>query len=174
MPERFTTPWSTTGRLTYPVRIDDSAGDQNRNVHRRTHLFEQFQCRSRAPDMPAGLHSLRNHTVRARGSRRSRFLDRPALVNPGGRGKPARNTPERHDHIGGGGRGHIAGTHERQQQVHRDRASGESPGGGHFGGDRSARAGNRSETTLLRHCRRQFVTRNGAHTGLHDRHIQAA
>jgi hypothetical protein len=122
----------------------------------------------------AGLDPLGDHSIRARLGCGLRLVDRPALVDPGGSGEPARGAPKRHDHVGGSCRLHIAGPNERQQQIDRNRPWSQPARGGHLRSDRRTRAGDRPETTSLRNRHREFVTRNEPHAGLNDRYLQAA
>jgi hypothetical protein len=82
--------------------------------------------------------------------------------------------PKCHDHVGGRGCRHIAGTHERQQQIHGDRSSRQRACRGHLGSDIGARAGDRSQPTGLRDRCRELVSGNGTHAGLNNRHVQTA
>ena len=161
-------------RLSHTLDIDDSTGDENRNLHRGANLVEQLERWSRPADVAASLNTLRDHRIRSRLGCRLRLVDRAALVNPGRSGKPSRNAPKCHNHVSGSGRLHIAGTHERQQQIHSNRPSSQPARRCHLGSNRSTRASDCPETTSLRNRCRKLETRNGTHAGLNNRHIQPA
>jgi hypothetical protein len=92
----------------------------------------------------------------------------PPLVDPGRRREPPRQAPEGDDDVRLRGGAGIAGTDERQQQVDRDRTSGQPARRGDLVRGRSAHAADRPQPAGLRHRRGQLVPRHAAHAGLDD------